>query len=77
MTRKSFVGAVVSDKMVGTAVVAVETLKKHSLYGKRYYKTKRLKADNDKGAKEGDRVKIVSSRPRSREKGWVIAEILP
>lgn len=76
MPKKVFTGTVVSDKMQKTAVVAVQRPKIHPLYKKRYYRTKRFKVDNTLGAKEGDRVKIVESRPLSREKRWRIIEVL-
>lgn len=75
--RKALVGRVVSEKMDKTVVVLVETHKRHPLYGKVISKTKRYKAhDADNSCHEGDKVRIRESRPLSREKRWVVEEIL-
>jgi small subunit ribosomal protein S17 len=75
--RKSMVGTVVSTKMDKTAVVAVERRQPHSLYHKIIRSTKRYKAhDADNNAVLGDVVRIVETRPLSREKRWRIAETL-
>lgn len=75
--RKTLVGRVVSEKMDKTVVVLVETHKRHPLYGKVISKTKRYKAhDADNSCHEGDKVRIRESRPLSREKRWVVEEIL-
>jgi small subunit ribosomal protein S17 len=75
--RKLRVGAVVSDKMDKTVVVAVETLVKHPLYGRRMKMTKRLKAhDENNEAKVGDRVRLMETRPLSADKRWRIVEII-
>jgi small subunit ribosomal protein S17 len=74
--RKILVGKVVSDKMDKTIVVAVETYKKHSLYHKRIKSTKKLKAHDEKNeAKIGDVVRIMETRPLSKEKCWRLLEI--
>lgn len=75
--RKEQVGKVVSDKMDKTIVVAVETYKRHSLYGKRIKYTKKFKAhDENNQAKIGDIVKIAETRPLSKDKRWRLVEIV-
>jgi small subunit ribosomal protein S17 len=75
--RKSMVGTVVSTKMDKTAVVAVERRHPHPLYHKIIRSTKRYKAhDAENAAVLGDVVRIVETRPLSREKRWRIAETL-
>ncbi|AHB89187.1 MULTISPECIES: 30S ribosomal protein S17 [Thermosynechococcus] len=77
MAVKERVGVVVSDKMQKTVVVAVENRAPHPKYGKIVVKTRRYKAhDENNEAKVGDRVRIRETRPLSRTKRWVIAEIL-
>ncbi len=74
---KVMVGKVVSDKMQKTVVVVVETRRRHPLYGKIITIRRRFKAHNEEPkAKAGDTVKIVESRPLSREKRWRVAEIV-
>jgi len=76
-TRKIKEGLVVSDKMDKTVVVAVETWKVHPLYKKGMRVTKRYKAhDKDKTCKVGDRVRIVETRPLSKDKRWRVAEVI-
>jgi small subunit ribosomal protein S17 len=75
--RKVQIGKVVSDKMDKTIVVAVETYKKHPLYGKRIRYTKKFKAhDENNSAKTGDIVKIMETRPLSKQKRWRLVEIV-
>jgi len=75
--RKVQVGKVVSDKMDKTIVVAVETYKKHALYGKRIRYTKKFKAhDEGNQAKIGDIVRIMETRPLSKDKNWRLVEIV-
>lgn len=75
--RKQRVGRVVSDKMEKTIVVAIEEFTTHALYGKRLRRTKRFKAhDENNEAKAGDLVRIMETRPLSREKRWRVVEIL-
>ena len=75
--RKARVGTVVSNSMDKTAVVAIETLLRHPLYGKRMKRTKRFKAhDEHNEAQVGDRVRMVETRPLSKDKRWRIAEII-
>ncbi len=75
--RKTRIGYVVSDKMDKTVVVAVETLKRHPLYKKTYKRVVKYKAhDEDNKCRVGDKVKIIETRPLSRQKRWRIAEII-
>ena len=75
--RKRLVGRVTSDKMDKTVVVTVERLQRHPLYKKVIRRAHKFKAHN-KGntARQGDLVRIVESRPLSREKRWVVEDIL-
>lgn len=76
--RKVREGLVVSDKMNKTVVVAVETRKVHPLYKKAIRVTENYKAhDADNACKIGDTVKIIETRPLSRDKRWRVAEIVP
>ncbi len=75
--RKTLVGTVVSDRMDKTVVVAVERIWVHPLYGKRLRRTKRYKAhDENNECRVGDRVRLMETRPLSREKRWRVCEIL-
>ncbi|CAM4483345.1 MULTISPECIES: 30S ribosomal protein S17 [Paenibacillus] len=75
--RKVQIGKVVSDKMDKTIVVAVETYKKHDLYHKRIKYTKKFKAhDENNQAKIGDVVKIMETRPLSKDKRFRLVEIV-
>jgi small subunit ribosomal protein S17 len=75
--RKLQVGKVVSNKMEKTIVVAIETYKNHSLYHKRIKVTKKFKAhDENNDAKIGDVVKIMETRPISKDKRWRLVEIV-
>ncbi|GGO08701.1 30S ribosomal protein S17 [Saccharibacillus kuerlensis] len=75
-SRKVLVGKVVSDKMDKTIVVAVETYKKHDLYHKRIKSTKKFKAhDESNEAKIGDTVRIVETRPLSKDKRWRLTAV--
>ena len=77
MPVKQRVGTVVSNKMQKTVVVAVENRKPHPKYGKIMARTKRYKAhDEENKCQEGDRVRITETRPLSRTKRWIVAEIL-
>jgi len=74
--RKVKKGLVVGDKMDKTVVVAVETRKVHPLYKKAIRGTKKYKAhDENNACKIGDTVKIIETRPLSREKRWRVVEI--
>jgi small subunit ribosomal protein S17 len=74
--RNSQVGVVVSAKMQKTVVVAVERLVRHHLYRKTLRRTSSFMAHDDKGARKGDTVRIVETRPLSRHKRWRVAEIV-
>lgn len=74
--RKERVGKVVSNKMDKTIVVAVETYKMHSLYHKRIKHTTKLKAHDELNkANIGDTVRIMETRPLSKDKRWRLIEI--
>jgi small subunit ribosomal protein S17 len=73
MSRKTLKGAVVSNKMQKTVVVAVTRLKEHHLYKKKYKVTSRYKAHDEKGEYSvGDRVVIGEIRPKSSNKRWMV-----
>ena len=75
--RKIRTGRVVSDKMDKTRVVAVERITRHPLYGKTVRRTKRYKFhDENNQSRVGDLVKIMETRPLSKEKRWCLVEIL-
>jgi small subunit ribosomal protein S17 len=75
--KKILVGRVLSNRMDKTVVVQVERTKRHRLYGKVITMRKKLKAhDAENKCQIGDLVKIVESRPLSREKRWTVTEIL-
>ena len=75
--RKTRIGKVVSDKMDKTIVVAVETFVKHPLYKKRVKNTVKFKAhDEHNECGIGDVVKIMETRPLSKEKHWRLVEIV-
>jgi small subunit ribosomal protein S17 len=74
---KTMIGRVVSDKMDKTVVVAVESLKRHRLYGKVIKDVRRYKAhDEENACRSGDLVRIEESRPYSKEKRWIVAEVV-
>ena len=75
--RKTRVGKVVSDKMDKTIVVAIEDHVKHPLYGKIVKKTVKLKAhDENNECTIGDTVKVMETRPISKDKRWRLVEII-
>jgi len=75
--RVSRIGKVVSDKMQKTVVVAIERLIQHPLYKKGIKRTIKFKAHDEKNeAHIGDTVKIVQTRPLSKEKCWRVVEII-
>ena len=75
--RKVREGKVVSDKMNKTVVVAVESLVQHPIYGRRLRRTKRYKAhDEENRCREGDFVRIIETRPLSKEKRWRVVEVV-
>ncbi|WAH37400.1 30S ribosomal protein S17 [Alicyclobacillus dauci] len=75
--RKVRVGKVVSDKMDKTIVVAVEENIKHRLYNKTIRRTKKFKVhDENNEAKIGDTVRIMETRPISKDKRWRLTEVI-
>jgi len=75
--RKTRTGKVVSDKMQKTITVAVENHVKHPLYNKIVKRTYKLKAhDENNDARIGDTVKVVETRPLSKDKRWRLVEIV-
>lgn len=75
--RKTRTGKVVSDKMDKTIVVAVEDHVKHPLYNKIVKRTYKLKAhDENNECKVGDRVKVMETRPLSKDKRWRLVSIV-
>ncbi len=76
-SRKTRTGIVVSDKMEKTVVVSIERRVQHPVYGKMVRRTKRLKAhDENNDAKTGDTVRIMETRPMSKDKRWRVVEIV-
>ncbi len=75
--RKELIGVVVSDKMEKTIIVKVERLAKHALYKKMIKKYRKYKV-HDEGnlALAGQKVKIMETRPLSKEKRWRLVEVL-
>ena len=75
--RKTRVGVVVSDKMDKTIVVAIRTRVKHPLYGKIMNRSRKLKAhDEENSCGIGDTVRVMETRPLSKEKRWRLVEII-
>ena len=75
--RKTKVGMVVSDKMDKTIVVAIEDHVKHPLYKKIVKKTYKLKAhDENNECNIGDKVKVMETRPLSKDKRWRLVEVM-
>ena len=75
--RKTRTGTVVSDKMDKTIVVAIEDHVKHPLYGKIVKRTYKLKAHDEKNeCSIGDTVKVMETRPLSKDKRWRLVEIV-
>lgn len=75
--RKTLVGIVSSDKMDKTVVVTVEDFVRHSLYGKAVKRTKKLKAHDENNECEiGDKVRIMETRPLSKDKRWRVVNIV-
>ena len=75
--RKTRVGVVVSDKMDKTIVLAVYNNVKHPLYGKIVKKTYKLKAhDENNECRMGDTVRVMETRPLSKDKRWRVVEII-
>lgn len=75
--RKTKVGTVVSDKMDKTVVVAIEDFVRHPLYGKAVKRTKKVKAHDEMNeCRIGDRIRIMETRPISKQKRWRLVEIV-
>jgi len=74
--RKSRTGVVISDKMTKTVSVLLERRFAHPVYGKQITRSKKVKAHNDLGARAGDTVRIVETRPLAKTVHWRVAEIL-
>ena len=75
--RKIRIGHVVSDKMDKTITVSVEDFVRHSLYGKAMKRTAKFKAHDDNNeCKIGDKVRIMETRPLSKDKRWRLVEIV-
>ena len=76
-SRKTRIGVVVSDKMDKTVVVKVENFKKHPIYHKRFKVSKKFKAhDENNTCMIGDKVKIMETRPLSKDKHFRVLEVL-
>ena len=76
-TRKVKIGKVISDKMDKTIVVAIEESVKHPLYSKVIKRTYKLKAHDDENVCGiGDKVKVMETRPLSKDKRWRLVEIV-
>ncbi|MFY9147086.1 MAG: 30S ribosomal protein S17 [Bacillota bacterium] len=75
--RRTMTGVVVSDKMDKTIVVSVVRSVRNSLYGKTIKRTSKFKVhDENNECRVGDRVKIMETRPLSKEKRWRLVEVL-
>ena len=73
--RKVMIGTVTSNKMDKTVVVSVETSVKHPIYGKIVKRTYKLKAhDENNDCQMGDKVKVMETRPLSKDKRWRVVE---
>jgi len=75
--RTQKIGRVVSDKMDKTVVVSVDYVRRHPLYHKRITRTSKFQAHDEQNlCKEGDLVRIEETRPLSKNKHWIVREIL-
>jgi small subunit ribosomal protein S17 len=75
--RKVFVGTVVSDRMQKTVVVSVERFYRHPEYNKLVRRRTKVKAhDEEQKCRMGDRVKVMETRPLSRDKRWRVVEVV-
>ena len=75
--RKTKIGIVVSDKMDKTIVVAMEDFVRHPLYGKAVKRTKKVKAhDENNECQIGDKVRIMETRPLSKDKRWRLVQVV-
>jgi small subunit ribosomal protein S17 len=75
-SRRRMVGKVMSNKMTKTVVVEIVRKFRHPLYRKVVYASSRVKAHDEIGCQVGDEVKIVESRPLSRDKRWVVEAVI-
>ncbi len=77
MANKVLTGKVVSNKMEKTVVVAVTNLYQHPVYRKTVKRVSKFKAHDDKNACQvGDQVRIIETRPLSKDKRWVVLEVM-
>ena len=74
--RRRMTGVVTSNKMTKTVVVEITRVYRHPLYRKVVHSSKRVKAHDEIGCQIGDRVQIVESRPLSRDKRWVVENVV-
>jgi len=74
--RKVRQGVVTSDKMQKTATVSLVRRYAHPVYGKQVTRTKKVKARNEIGAKEGDTVRIMETRPLAKTVNWRVVEVV-
>ncbi len=74
--RKTRIGVVTSDKMMRTVTVRLERQFAHPVYGKRVRRTTKFHARDELGAKTGDTVRIMETRPLSKTVSWRVVEIL-
>ena len=74
--RKVRMGVVTSDKMQKTVTVSLVRRYAHPVYGKQVTRTKKVKARNDQGAKAGDTVRIMETRPLAKTVNWRVTEIV-
>ena len=74
--RRRMVGFVTSNKMMKTVVVEITRTYRHTLYRKVVHSSKRVKAHDEMNCNIGDEVRIVESRPISKQKHWVVEEII-
>ena len=74
--RRRMTGVVTSNKMTKTVVVEISRSYRHPLYKKIVHTSKRVKAHDELGCQIGDQVKMVASKPISREKHWVVESII-
>jgi len=75
-SRRRLIGVVTSNKMQKTVVVEVSRTYRHPLYKKVVHSSKRMMAHDELGCQVGDQVEIVESRPLSRNKSWVVQQIM-
>lgn len=74
--RRRLIGVVTSNKMMKTVTVEISRTFRHPLYKKVIHSSKRVKAQDDLGCEIGDQVKIVETRPTSKDKRWAVETIV-